>query len=105
MSEDPAKGETVLSPERWHDIKLIFMNSGFSKAEAEWAAEQNLDPHGPKREAILSLLRRRRLKVKALMKYTGAGRREIILELEESSKIVALEKGFDAMNIFAGASP
>lgn len=97
--------EVTISPETWEYIKRTFQTYGFSSEEGTWAANNNLDPGGPKSKQIMRLLRNRMRKVNALVRYTGFSRRSVILDCEEESKFIARQKGEDENNLFMGASP
>ena len=96
---------TGISPEKWHDIYVTFLGYAFSRNEAEWAANNNLDPDGPKRKEITRLLRNRSKKVAALVKFTGFTRKSVIQDCEEESRFIARSKNEDESNLFMGLTP
>ena len=96
--------EIGITFEKWEEIRVTFLRYGFTNREAKWAANNNLDPEGPRRIDIRKLLRNRRLKLRTLVQYTGLPRREVIKDLEEESRFIAREKGEDENNLFMGAT-
>jgi len=96
---------TEITFDDWQIIKTTFISNGYSIAESEWAANNNLDPEGPRAEQIRRLLRNRRYKVAFLVRYTGLNRRMVIDDLADARKRNAEAKGAeDPMNLFMGES-
>lgn len=89
----------------WKYIRDIFLRAGFHPEEATWAANNNLNPRGPKRSQIMKLLRNRANKVSTLMRYSGLSRREVIEYCRDMRVEEARKKGGDEENVFVGESP
>ena len=89
--------------EDWVRIKTTFSGYGFSEAESEWAANNDLDPKGDKADQVIRLLKNRSKKVAVLMRYTGLRRKEVINSCDEMRRENAAKKGAeDIMNLFVG---
>ena len=89
----------------WMRIRDLFLRYGFSTDEAHWAAENNLDPMGPKGAQIKKLLRNRKTKVRTLMKISGYTKQKVIDSLDDMRREKCLKDGFDEMDLFQGESP
>jgi len=91
---------------KWRHIYNVFRHSGFHHDEALWAADNNMDPRGPRRDQIAQLLRNRASKVNLLTKVSGFTRRRVIAALNRERKAKAKRAGIeDLMNLFIGESP
>ena len=96
---------TTLDAEAWRRIRNIFLRYGFSPDEAVWAADNDLDPLGPRGDQIKKLLRNRSTKVRMLIRVGRIDRHTAVQWCEEESRRNAREKGEDETNLFQGASP
>jgi len=95
----------ILTAEEWHEIFTTFTANGFSVSEARWAADNNLDPEGPRRTQIRRLLLNRRSLLAWMIRYTGFSRKSLIDDLAEERYRRAVERGDeDPMNLFMGES-
>ena len=98
--------ENIQTYEEWSAIKKQFELNGFSEAEAEWAANNKLDPSDPERSIqITRLLKNRKDKIKFLMKYAEMNWAEAVEAEAETSKKNNEDKGADPLDLFQGESP
>lgn len=96
---------TDLPYDDWLTIKNIFIANGFSEEEAEWAANNDLDPEGIKGIEIRSLLIRRRRDVAIIIRNTNWSHEETVEFLDQARRTNAISKGYDdEMNLFAGTT-
>jgi len=84
-----------------------FIEYGFSDAESMWAADNNLDPRGPKRYQIGRLLRNRLYLVKTLLEHETAWTWDKAVDyIDKGRRRQAIEQGYeDDMNLFVGETP
>lgn len=95
----------------WKQIYNIFIRYGFTPREAEWAANNDLDPlRSPslqRRKQIIALLKRRLATVTTYLKlfnYT-VSKADIARDLEEKRRDKADKYGEDPDTIFIGETP
>ena len=89
----------------WLRLRNLFLEYGFSDEEADWAADNNLDPKGPKAQQVKQILRNRRTKVRTLMRISGFDWNKVVESLDSMRRENALKKGADEMDLFQGESP
>lgn len=95
----------------WRQIYSIFIRHGFTPREAEWAADNDLDPlrapERKRRKQIVALLKRRLAIVDTylkLFKYK-VSKAAVALDLEEKRRYSAEKYGEDPDTIFIGETP
>jgi len=102
----PERRENYVDPALWQSIYNIFRRSGFREDEAEWAADNNLDPRGARANEVRKILKNRTDRIRVVMKYTKEpkpSREEVVEFLAEQRRRIAREQGaVDPDNIFIG---